>query len=96
MIRPSRIKAQSDLAGDGKRRAETSLPRYCGATNWIAKTVDTISEMNKPVCTSKLLSGIENISFAPEVLKAIDRASHIMDSEVKNRPAIQQCVVCTP
>ena len=42
---------------------------------------------------------LNEVKFAPEFTHALDNLSKAMtipDTEVSNRPTMQQCVVCTP
>ena len=90
------MKAQSELAGDRKRRAETARPRLDGVTSWIPGAVDM--SKSREVRASTMLAAGDAITISPAITSAIDRicATKLKRTEVSNRPAGQQCPVCTP
>ena len=94
------MKAQSELAGDRKRRAEMTRPRFVGVTNWI----DRINDMNHALiganamqeavsCMAGVRDLVAGASFTARIADSIKIPTlpkPIMDSEVNHRPAGQQ------
>ena len=87
------MKAQSGLAGDRKRRAEMTRPRFGGATNWM----NGIDMMKKSVgyvsAIRNQIAGASALAQCAGVDAAIRNASHPQIrisntySEVNHRPA---------
>ncbi len=91
------MKAQSELAGDRKRRAEMTRPRSRGATTWMTGVSEKMSDLSKSLaatCISTL--DFPKVELAPGFTEALSRISDSMNNEVNHRPAEQQCSVCTP
>lgn len=79
------MKAQSELAGDRERRAETTRPRFSGVTKW----TDSLEEMNRAL---DHFDGIPKLSTLAETVSGIATiatpAIGILDNErVTYRPA---------
>ena len=90
------MKAQSELTGDRKRRAEMTRPRFGGVTKWMSEfdnmnIRETLAEHTafKKHFDFGLPAVIDRWSIAPEVTQ--DEMK-----EVNHRPAAQQWTVCTP
>lgn len=86
------MKAQSELAGDRKKRAEMSRSRFRGVTGWITGITET---------THKLMGTFENveipkIEISPKLREVIRSLNESYNNEVIYRPAGQQWPVRTP
>lgn len=92
------MNAQSELAGDRKRRAEMTRPHSRGVTNWITGVSEKMSTLCKPISASAISAlDLPKIELSPAFTEALDRISKTKyDTEVNHRPAWQQCPACTP
>ncbi len=92
------MKAQSDLAGNRKRRAEMTRPHSRGVTNWMTGVSDKMSALSKSIasaCASSL--DFPKVEISPAFTEALSSISKTkFDTEVNHRPAGQQWPVCTP
>lgn len=86
------MKAQSELAGDRKRQAETTCPRFGGVTKRMS-TIKAAIEMEDSL--AKHVPNLPEITIAPAFKEAFENIE-IPKPEVKHRPAGQQWPVCTP
>ena len=84
------MKAQSELAGDRKRRAETARPRNRGATIWMSKISDN---MTLDSVTNACASAISALDFSGTEAALAEICANLpeikIDSEVNYRPAWQ-------
>ena len=91
------MKAQSELAGDRKRRAEMTRPHSRGVTIWMTGVSEKMSVLGKALASAYTpVVDLPKIELAPAFTEALSRISAISDNEVNHRPAGQQCPVCTP
>lgn len=91
------MKAQSELAGDRKRRAEMTRPRSRGVTTWMTGVSEKMSVLSKTIATAYTPStDLPKVELAPAFTEALSRISKSFNTEVNHRPAWQQCLVCTP
>lgn len=92
------MKAQSELAGDRKRRAEMTRPRFVGVTIWIARINGMNSALRKVNSMQSSLAESMNAmkeaavgaSFTARISESINVPAlpkPIVDSEVNHRPA---------
>lgn len=88
------MKVQSDLAGDRKRREETSRPRENGATKWINGTSDAMRQAADSIL--RATAAIPDVRFSPALTKALGAIAIKSDNEVNYRPAVERSTVCTP
>ena len=94
------MKAQSELTGDRKRRAEMTRPRSGGVTNWISEIV-AMSKPNIDKSARELIreyeSAVSDVTTPlTELFSAIETPDYYIDKEVNHRPAGQRWPVCTP
>ena len=92
-----RMKAQSELVGDHKSRAEMTRPRSHGATNWINGVSDMMSKIQFNASDFISHLNMPEVEFLPAFKETLSTISDIkLENEVSYRPADQQCSVCTP
>lgn len=78
------MNAQSDLAGDRKRRAEMTRPRFGGATNWMS-TVQNVFDMETKF--AEAIPTIPGIKLDSTLTSAIEKLT--VPNEVSHCPACQ-------
>lgn len=82
-----RMKAQSELAGDRKRRAEMARPAAMRVTLWMTGVSEMISNASKAIAISAPEIDLPKVTFAPALTETLSRISKTTNNEVNHRPA---------
>ena len=88
------MKAQSELTGDRKRRAEMTRPRFGGATAWI-NGIDRTLSLHSSFAKPEILEAMTRFDTVLSCASAVPTLD-MSDPEVNHCPAGQQRPVCTP
>ena len=82
------MKAQSELAGDRKRQAETTRPRIRGVTIWMSSISDSMNLGVSDMFSDTLSGALAGVSLAPAITEELDLLSKFNDpfSEVRKSP----------